>query len=77
MRRSPSRHARVRECLAHIVGAEILLKSHSSDQRAAARDEITRARDLMLETGALIYAPTIDALAADGNSHAAPALSNR
>ena len=72
-----ARHARVPECLAHIVRAEILLKSHSSDKRAAARDEITRARDLMLETGALIYAPAIDALAADGKSHAAPALSNR
>jgi tetratricopeptide (TPR) repeat protein len=61
-----ARHARVPECLARIVRAEILLESETTDQKAA-REELARAKELMHETGALIDGPTIDALAVEGN----------
>ena len=49
------RHARVPECLAHIVRADLLLRSSTSDQRAEGRQELETARALMRETGALLF----------------------
>ena len=51
------RHARVPECLARIVHAALLSGSRNSDQAATAMSELERARDLLQETGALIYEP--------------------
>jgi adenylate cyclase len=48
------RHARVPECLARIVRADLLLRSASSDKKAEARQELERARALMRETGAML-----------------------
>jgi tetratricopeptide (TPR) repeat protein len=45
------RHARVPECLARIVRADLLLRTTTSDQKAEARQELERARALMRETG--------------------------
>ena len=49
------RHARVPECLAHIVRADLLLRSSTSDQWAEGRQELETARALMRETGALLF----------------------
>jgi ATP/maltotriose-dependent transcriptional regulator MalT len=48
------RHARIPECLARIVLADLLLRS-SSDQTADGRQELERARALMRETGAVLF----------------------
>jgi predicted ATPase/class 3 adenylate cyclase len=73
-----ARHARVPECLARIVRAEILLASKTTDQKAAWQ-ELARAKELKDETGAFIYSPIIDALAVERNlrSPTAPAISTR
>ena len=49
------RHARVPECLARIVRANLLLRSPTSDQIAEGRQELERARALMRETGAVLF----------------------
>jgi predicted ATPase/class 3 adenylate cyclase len=73
-----ARHARVPECLARIVRAEILLASKTTDQRIA-WEELARAKELVRETGAHIYGPIIDSLAAGENLNfqTAPAISTR
>jgi class 3 adenylate cyclase/tetratricopeptide (TPR) repeat protein len=73
-----ARHARVPECLARIVRAEILLGSKTTDQKVAWK-ELARAKELMHATGALIYGPIIDVLAVEENlnSQTAPAISTR
>jgi class 3 adenylate cyclase/tetratricopeptide (TPR) repeat protein len=73
-----ARHARVPECLARIVRAEILLESKTTDQKAGL-EELARATELMHETGAFIYSPIIDALAVERNlrSPTVPAISTR
>jgi tetratricopeptide (TPR) repeat protein len=48
------RNARVPECLARIVHAQLLL-SGTSDQKIAGSRELERAQGLMQETGALIF----------------------
>jgi tetratricopeptide (TPR) repeat protein len=53
------RHARVPECLARIVRAD-LLQSATSDQEAEGRQELDRARALMRETGAMLLQNFID-----------------
>jgi class 3 adenylate cyclase/tetratricopeptide (TPR) repeat protein len=49
------RHARVPECLARIVRADLLLRSSAADQKAEGAMELERANALMRETGALIF----------------------
>ena len=49
------RHARVPECLARIVRAELLLRSTGSDQKVEGRQELDRAKALMRETGAMLF----------------------
>jgi class 3 adenylate cyclase/tetratricopeptide (TPR) repeat protein len=49
------RHARIPECLARIVRANLLLRSATSDQKAEGRQELERARALMRETGAVLF----------------------
>jgi class 3 adenylate cyclase/tetratricopeptide (TPR) repeat protein len=73
-----ARHTRASECLARIVLTAILLGSSSSDQRAAAREELSRARQLMTETGTLIYGSTIRGLGGeDLGFQPTPAISIR
>jgi adenylate cyclase len=49
------RHARVPECLARIIRADLLLRSTTSDQNAEGRQELERATALMRETGAILF----------------------
>ena len=63
------RHARVPECLARIVRADLLLRSSTSDQKAEGRQELETARALMRETGALLFENFINATNGEhGNS---------
>jgi class 3 adenylate cyclase/tetratricopeptide (TPR) repeat protein len=55
------RHARVPECLARIVRANLLLQSANSDQKAEGRQELETARALMRETGAVLFENFINA----------------
>jgi class 3 adenylate cyclase len=48
------RHARIPECLARMVRADLLLRS-PSDQKAEGTQELERARALMRETGAVLF----------------------
>jgi class 3 adenylate cyclase/tetratricopeptide (TPR) repeat protein len=59
------RHARVPECLARIVRANLLLRSTTSDQKAEGRLELERARALMRETGAMLFENFINATNVD------------
>ncbi len=49
------RHARIPECLARIIRANILSQSASSDQRAEGERERERATALMQATGAVLF----------------------
>jgi adenylate cyclase len=49
------RHARIPECLAHIIRANLLLRSANSDQKAEGKQELERATALMRETGAMLF----------------------
>jgi len=49
------RHARVPECLARLVHADLLMRSGTSEQEAAGKRELGRAHELMGETGAAIF----------------------
>ncbi len=49
------RHARVPECLARLVHADLLMRSGTSDQETAGKHELGRAHELMRETGAVIF----------------------
>ena len=55
-----ARHARVAECFARIVRAEILARSPDGDLRAEAVLELGHARALMQQTGALLFETFID-----------------
>jgi tetratricopeptide (TPR) repeat protein len=55
------RHARVPECLARIVRADLLLRSTTSDEKAEGRQELETARALMRETGAVLFENFINA----------------
>jgi adenylate cyclase len=69
------RHARIPECLARMVHADLLMRSGSSDQQAAGKHELERAHDLMRETGAVIFESFINA--ASGEPGSASQISNR
>jgi tetratricopeptide (TPR) repeat protein len=56
------RHARVPECLARIVRADLLLRSTTSDQKAEGRQELECAIALMRETGAMLFETFIRAI---------------
>jgi adenylate cyclase len=60
IRVATERHARVPECFARIVRADILFKSKTNDQQAEASNELNRARELIEETGAFIYHAVIE-----------------
>lgn len=49
------RHARIPECLARIVRADLLLRSSTSHQKAEGRQELESARALMQKTGAKLF----------------------
>ena len=55
------RHARIPECLARMVHADLLMRSATSDQQAAGKHELERAHDLMRVTGAVIFESFINA----------------
>jgi adenylate cyclase len=54
------RHARIPECLARIVRADLLLRSISNDEKAEGLKELERAKALMRETGAMLFETFID-----------------
>ncbi len=56
------RHARVPECLARIVHADLLIRSGTGEQKFAGRQELDRAGALMRETGALIFEPLFNSV---------------
>ena len=63
------RHARIPECLARIVRADLLLRSATSDQKAEGRQELETARALMRETGAMLFETFINSTSAEqGNA---------
>jgi class 3 adenylate cyclase/tetratricopeptide (TPR) repeat protein len=55
------RHARVPECLARFVRADLLLRSNVSEQKVDGKKELERAKALMSETGARIFRVFINA----------------
>ena len=59
------RHARIPECLARIVRADLLLRSPTSDQIAEGRQELVNARALMKETGAILFENLINEIDVD------------
>jgi class 3 adenylate cyclase/tetratricopeptide (TPR) repeat protein len=62
IRVATERHARVPECFARIVRADLLLRSANSDQTAEGRQELETAKALMRETGAMLFETFIDAI---------------
>nr|WP_246755660.1 adenylate/guanylate cyclase domain-containing protein [Bradyrhizobium sp. CCBAU 53338] len=54
-----ARHARVPECLARIVRGNLLINSSTADQATAGLSELSRANELMVQTGALIFEPLL------------------
>jgi adenylate cyclase len=54
------RHARIPECLARIVRADLLLRSVSNDEKAEGLKELELAKALMRETGAMLFETFID-----------------
>jgi adenylate cyclase len=54
IRVSTERHARVPECIARIVRADLLLRAANVDQEAEGWQELEHARALMRETGAML-----------------------
>jgi class 3 adenylate cyclase/tetratricopeptide (TPR) repeat protein len=62
------RHARVPECLARIVRADLLLRSTTSDQTAEGRQELERAVALMQETGAMLFEAFINVTNVERNA---------
>jgi class 3 adenylate cyclase/tetratricopeptide (TPR) repeat protein len=60
IRISTERHARIPECLARTVRADLLLKSQSSDQIGEGRQELIHAKALMRRTGAILFEHFID-----------------
>jgi adenylate cyclase len=65
IRVATERHARVPECLARFVRANLLLRATSSEQNAEGKKELELARALMRETGAMIFETFINALHAE------------
>jgi len=55
------RHARIAECLARIVHADLLMRSGASEQAAEGKREMERARELIRKTGALLIGTLLDA----------------
>jgi adenylate cyclase len=49
------RHARVPECLARLVHADLLVRFGTDDQKVAASHELEHAQALIRETGAMIF----------------------
>jgi adenylate cyclase len=61
IRVASDRHARVPECLARFVRANLLLRTAFSEQNDEGKRELERARALMRETGAMIFETLVDA----------------
>ena len=68
------RHARIPECLARIVRADLLLRSPNEHQIADGRQELAQSRLLMQETGAMLFKRFITEL--DVDSHSARRIPN-
>jgi adenylate cyclase len=65
------RHVRIPECLARIVRGQLLMETLDGDEKAEGARELERARALMQETGAVLFAPFIASDTADDNGRAA------
>ncbi|MBV9566035.1 MAG: AAA family ATPase [Bradyrhizobium sp.] len=59
------RHARIPECLARIVRADLLLRSPLGDEIAKGRLEVAASKALMRETGAMLFEHFINKLDVD------------
>ena len=57
------RHARIPECLARIVRADLLLQSIGDDEKAEGVKELELAKALMRETGAMLFETFINRIA--------------
>lgn len=68
------RHARVPECIARTVRADLLLRSNDSDEKAEGAKELELARGLMQETGAMLLESFINGTSV---AHSAPLLSTK
>jgi adenylate cyclase len=62
------RHARVPECLARIVRADLLLRSIDNGQKVDGKQELERAKALMQETGAMLFETFINATTVEQSS---------
>ena len=60
---STERHARIPECLARIVRADLLLRSPDNDRRDEGMQELAHAKALMRETGATLFEDFINEIA--------------
>jgi class 3 adenylate cyclase/tetratricopeptide (TPR) repeat protein len=70
IRVATERHARVPECLARIVRADLLLRSISNEEKAEGAKELELAKALMRETGAMLFETFIDGTnVAHGSAH--------
>jgi class 3 adenylate cyclase/tetratricopeptide (TPR) repeat protein len=58
------RHARVPECLARIIRADLLMRSSNDDEVAEGRREHERATALVAETGAMLFETFVNAVGA-------------
>lgn len=61
------RHARIPECLARIVHADLLLRSPSGDRTAEGMQELNHARALIEETGAKLFENFINEMDVEHN----------
>jgi adenylate cyclase len=62
------RHARIAECLARIIRADLLLRSASGDQKAEGKQELERATALMRETGAMLFETFVNVISGASDS---------
>jgi len=72
------RHARIPECLARIVRADLLLRSPIGDQIAEGREEIAHSKALMRETGAMLFKNFLDEIDVEhGDTRQIPIIASR
>jgi class 3 adenylate cyclase/tetratricopeptide (TPR) repeat protein len=68
IRIATERHTRIPECLARIVRGQLLLQSSSDDEKGDGAMELTRAKAMIRETGAVLFEPFINTTHDSGRS---------
>jgi adenylate cyclase len=61
IRIATERHTRIPECLARLVHGQLLLQSTGAEEKGKGAKELERAKTLMRETGAMLFAPFMNA----------------